>query len=184
MPTLNDIKNVPASPEGLLGRLYRGTCSVHLSSLFGLRDLASLSEDYVGVSALHILASCRKDPPGPELQLASSPYTSAVPSLCDAAPLYSSIWIDCLIHLFIWQLFIVMPATADGVGIKAQTPCPYSGQLWRVIPASEVSEDLLSPLLWLHHNPSSPLPNPVSSCPASCLPHPHTGVCCLWALLS
>ena len=41
IPKLNNIKNVAACPEGSLDRLHSGTWSVYLSTLFGLRDLAS-----------------------------------------------------------------------------------------------------------------------------------------------
>lgn len=127
MPKLNNIKNVPA--WAWAGHRADSQCSS--SSLFELLLRTAWSW------APHSLAFFRKALPGPEGDWL--PLHSSGPSPCNAASLNTSFGMDCLIHLFIWQLFPVMPAGAQGFGNKDPDPFSYSGQLWRAAPASKLS---------------------------------------------
>lgn len=146
MPKLNNIKNVAACPEGSLDRLQGGTWSVHLSTLFGLRDLASHFQE--GPEYSRVLKG-RLSWPGAR---AGCPYPCG-PSPLPGASLDSSVWFHhWCICLFCNHLPRCQPWGMGGN--KGPDPFPL---------AEMTLKGLLRSLLWPHHSPPSPVPGPVSA---------------------
>lgn len=159
-PKLNNIKNVPAA----LRVPWAGCTEEH--AVFILALGLGLEARLLLLGTVWELAprtfSCPAGKPLLVQSQCSCPHTSVVPPLCDAASLYSSIWIDCWMHLFTQQPFTVMPAGGNGVAIKVQTPCPLFGPMLKGYPSVRAHRGPAGPFVMLHPSPPVPLPHPAS----------------------